>query len=322
MDDVFFSVIIPVYNVEDYLRECVQSVLSQDFASYEIILVDDGSTDGSGQLCDEFAKTDFRVQAVHQENQGQSAARNHGLQIASGKYILFLDSDDFYPQNFLLRQIYSASRDRDMVCFNYVRYTGRLLSPLITFPSSEDHAGEKLLLEMVRLNAFTSSPCLKAVKRSLLLEHHICFEAGRICGEDIEWNARLLLAAQSIAIAPACLYAYRVRQNSITHSFTPRHVDEFYRIIQGISSVPVSGSEILRQAYYGYAAFQYCTLLINAQLCKPKASRERLREIQQMSWLLQYDANRIVKLIHTVYKLVGFKLTSLLLLVYFKFFGK
>ena len=95
MDDVFFSVIIPVYNVGDYLRECVQSVLSQDFASYEIILVDDGSTDGSGLLCDEFAKTDFRVQAVHQENQGQSAARNHGLQIASGKYILFLDRDDF-----------------------------------------------------------------------------------------------------------------------------------------------------------------------------------------------------------------------------------
>ena len=86
-----FTIVIPVYNVIEYLSQCVQSVLSQEFYNYEIILVDDGSTDGSGERCDELARHDNRIRVIHQENQGLSAARNTGICAAGGKYVIFLD---------------------------------------------------------------------------------------------------------------------------------------------------------------------------------------------------------------------------------------
>lgn len=97
----FFSVIIPVYNVERYLEECIKSVLAQDFIEWEAILIDDGSTDSSGKMCDEWAQTDPRIQVIHQENQGLAGARNTGLRAAAGEWLLFLDSDDFWQNGFL-----------------------------------------------------------------------------------------------------------------------------------------------------------------------------------------------------------------------------
>ena len=91
-----FSIIVPVYNVEKYLEECVSSILKQDFTDYEVILVDDGSTDSSGIMCDEIAKTHRNFKVVHQQNSGVSVARNIGLSTALGEYIIFLDSDDFF----------------------------------------------------------------------------------------------------------------------------------------------------------------------------------------------------------------------------------
>lgn len=91
-----FTIVIPVFNVIEYLSQCVQSVLSQEFYNYEIILVDDGSTDGSGERCDELARHDNRIRVIHQENQGLSAARNTGICAAGGKYVIFLDSDDYW----------------------------------------------------------------------------------------------------------------------------------------------------------------------------------------------------------------------------------
>lgn len=92
---VFFSVIVPVYKVEDYLERCIKSILQQTYKDFELILVDDGSPDNCGIMCDEFAKKDDRIIVIHQENAGLSAARNAGLAIARGKYILFVDSDDW-----------------------------------------------------------------------------------------------------------------------------------------------------------------------------------------------------------------------------------
>ena len=97
------SVIVPVYKVERYLRRCVQSILNQTHSNLEVILVDDGSPDGSGALCDEFAKQDSRVQVIHKDNGGLSDARNAGLSIARGEYVTFVDSDDWIDSCFFLR---------------------------------------------------------------------------------------------------------------------------------------------------------------------------------------------------------------------------
>ena len=96
---MYFSIIVPVYNVEKYLRECIDSILCQTFTDFELILVDDGSKDESGKICDEYAEKDNRIKVIHKENGGQSTARNCGVKESSGKYIVFLDSDDFISED-------------------------------------------------------------------------------------------------------------------------------------------------------------------------------------------------------------------------------
>lgn len=316
--NIVFSIIIPVYNVEDYLAECVESVWKQTFGGYEIILVDDGSTDGSGALCDDYAQKDGRIRVRHQENQGLSAARNTGLEMAVGEYILFLDSDDFYPQPNFLEGLDRAARGRDLVLFNYARYTDRLLKKMIDFP---DGSSAALWLELAERNAYQSSAWSKAVKRSVLLENDITFERGAL-SEDIEWSAKVQLAAKSVALAPECVYAYRVRQGSITKTVSPRHVEMQIRILSRLAAELPRGEEDVLQVYRSYVAFQYCTLMINGRLSRPAVSGGTLGKIRDLAWLLQYDRTRIVKLIHAAYRILGFDLTSWLLLVYFKLFCK
>ena len=116
------SVIIPVYNVESYIHRCVDSVLNQSFTDLEIILVDDGSPDNCPAICDEYAVKDCRVQVIHQENNGLSAARNAGLDRASGKYIYFVDSDDYIDKTLLATIVPYMRKGYDLVAFSYVRF--------------------------------------------------------------------------------------------------------------------------------------------------------------------------------------------------------
>ena len=123
-NQALISVIIPVYNVEEYLRECIDSVLNQTFSDFEVILVNDGSTDSSGEICDEYVEKDERVTVIHQKNGGLSVARNIGLSEANGKYVYFLDSDDYISENALATLLNIAENDSsDIVFFDAVSFT-------------------------------------------------------------------------------------------------------------------------------------------------------------------------------------------------------
>ena len=113
-----FSVIVPVYNVEPYLKRCLDSILCQTFSDFELILVDDGSTDRSGEICDAYAEQNERIRVIHQENKGLSAARNTGLDHAQGTFVYFVDSDDYLRENLLERVFESFGEDTDLVTFN------------------------------------------------------------------------------------------------------------------------------------------------------------------------------------------------------------
>lgn len=121
-EGVYFSVIVPVYNVQQYLEQCIESVLRQSYTNYEIILVDDGSTDGSTEICDRYVTNYPFVKVIHQENGGISAARNTGLDCATGKYVLFLDSDDFISSNALqsFYEVTAESGVEAVSAYNYV----------------------------------------------------------------------------------------------------------------------------------------------------------------------------------------------------------
>lgn len=315
------SVIVPVYNVIDYLEECVESILSQTVQSYECILVDDGSTDGSGELCDKLLQTDDRIRVIHKENGGLSDARNAGVEEATGKYILFMDSDDFYVSKscFDILLKHAEDSDADVVCFNYARYDTEkrwLGKGVIDFSGvQEEKNTEKIREHLVYNNSYQSSACIKMVKTDLLKDNGFFFEKG-ILSEDIEWSAKLLLSTKKITYCNDIFYAYRVRNASITHTIRKKSVLDQLYIIKKLLDYKTSDNETF---FWHYVAFQYSTLILNYRLCVDDLDKNVKREIKELSYILRYDKIKEVKMIHTFYKLLGFSLVTRLLKCYFMY---
>lgn len=241
------SIIVPVYNVETYLRKCVESLLDQDLppSDFEIILVDDGSTDSSGDLCDAFAADHTNIHVIHQQNKGLSGARNTGIAAASGKYIQFVDSDDYLSPNVfggLIRQI--EDQQLDILRFNYqnVNLAGEVFEPnksskpFVDF-SDEVCDGEHFLNERL---GFACYAWQFIVKSSLLHQEGNRFREG-IYYEDVEWTPRILLQAQRIASSKTIVYNYLFRVGSIARNTDLEKKrkalrDKFY-ILDGFNSL-------------------------------------------------------------------------------------
>jgi glycosyltransferase involved in cell wall biosynthesis len=320
MSEQLVSVIVPVYNVERYLTQAVESVLNQTHRNLELILVDDGSTDGSGLLCDELAKRDNRVVVLRRQNGGAAAARNTGLAAAHGEWVLLLDGDDYYETNSVLERLLSAAdaSNAQIVCFHY-RRVGEYARPARQSPGGGLICS---LSDLIRENRYTSSPCLKLIRRTLLEEQTLRFEEGIFC-EDVEWSLKLLLSGTSIVSVPEVLYCYRIRSGSVTQSVSIKHVcDLLHAVEQCRADSLACENKALGELGLAYTAFQYCTLLINARLSGTKPDRQILRRIFDLSGLLQHDQTRIVRLVHLTSKVLGIRATSLLLYWYFRLFAE
>lgn len=238
MMEHMFSIIIPVYNVQDYLEDCLCSVLTQSFKDYEILLINDGSTDDSGILCDSYEKKYERIKAVHQKNRGLSGARNTGLKMAAGKYIVLLDSDDVLCEgalmelsHFIIEQkmpdaIVSRRRCMDENRKNikdcrYVFDTERLRK----MSRVQQYEYIQTLPECW-LGAW-----LFTVKRDSVLSNHLYFYEG-ILHEDEEWTPRAFFRVNSIAFFNGFVYCNRLNRNgSITSSHNIRREMDKCRII-------------------------------------------------------------------------------------------
>ena len=214
------SIIVPVYNVKDYLARCIDSLLCQDLdkEEYEIILVDDGSTDDSGFICDEYAVREERVKVIHQANQGLSAARNSGVSSAKGRYVQFVDSDDYIETNVLKGLLSQIQRDNlDILRFDYenVNDSNGVVHPnknpkLYADYSSCVTDGKEFLLNRL---GFACYACQFIVKRELMIQYP--FTMG-IHFEDTEWVTRVLPAASRVSSTNRVVYFYRIREGSIT----------------------------------------------------------------------------------------------------------
>ena len=215
---ISISVIIPVYNVENYLKKCVDSVLAQTFADYEILLVDDGSTDTSGRLCDEYAEAYPCISVIHQLNKGLGGARNTGMAAAQGKYLLFLDSDDYlHPETLEICHAKAERYDCDMVLFDLVGAyeDGSLGVKYTCAPVTENTPLEGEQLQPLVL---VSSACNRLCKRDLFLRAQVSFP-DRLWYEDLHTMPKLvpyLRSAYYYAEQP--LYDYLQRSDSIMHT--------------------------------------------------------------------------------------------------------
>lgn len=217
------SVIIPVYKVEEYLDECVASVVSQTYKNLEIILVDDGSPDNCPQMCDEWAKKDHRIQVIHKENGGLSDARNAGIDVCTGAYIAFVDSDDFIAPD-MLEKLYTAltKEDADIAACGILTCEGEKQTPW----GCEDLVGtpEQIYALLYDDTRYPVSALNKLYRRSCW--ETLRFPVGKTC-EDAFTTYHLIHNARRIVMIPQALYCYRIRPGSImTSSFSLKKMDE------------------------------------------------------------------------------------------------
>ena len=220
------SVIVPVYKVEEYLNECIDSIIGQTYPHLEIILVDDGSPDRCGEICDEYAVSDGRVRVVHQSNKGLSAARNAGLDIATGEFISFIDSDDYLDRHFYARLLEAFEVHPEVgitACMIYEDEQGRI-TPYNTVwhidtPAifSYEHCCEDAILGKLPVTVWN-----KLYRAELIGK--LRFKEGRIV-EDVLYMYDLSLEVKkqrmSLFQIPDCLYYYRIRKGSICHGDVP-----------------------------------------------------------------------------------------------------
>ncbi len=231
-NQALISVIIPVYNVEEYLRECIDSVLNQTYGNFEIILVDDGSTDSSGEICDEYLEKDDRITVIHQKNGGLSAARNAGFTEANGKYIYFLDSDDYITENTLELLLGIAEKDNsNIVFFDAVSFADTddftVKQNYIRKNNYKTDNGYNIFSELSKKNEFHSAVPLLFISRHFLINSNTRFIPG-ILYEDMVFTYQLFCKAETISQCSEALYYRRYRKNSIMTSLkTEKHFSSF-----------------------------------------------------------------------------------------------
>lgn len=205
------SIIIPVYNTEKYLSQCLDSVLSQSFADWECILVDDGSSDRSGKICDEYVTKDSRFRVIHKENGGVSSARNLGISEAKSEYICFLDSDDRMKKNHLEISV-KKIKDADLLIFGYERFNGRTDKRILETNEIDGFAYCHDYLYSLKENAMTSEffcfPWNKLYRRSLIVENKISFPEDISMREDEIFSYRYLPYVKKIVSISDILIEY------------------------------------------------------------------------------------------------------------------
>ncbi len=319
------SVVIPVYNVEKYLRECVDSVLGQTYKNIEVILVDDGATDSCPQICDDYANQDNRIKVVHKENGGLSDARNFGIDASTGDYIMFIDSDDYWDSNTAVEHIVDIidKEHKDVVLFFFKYFYedeqgGRIVEYNKNFKNIKINGKSKAeqMSDIIKNHVYLSASWTKAIKRDLFIKNDLYFVKD-ILSEDIDWSARLMLYAESFSLLNESFYIYRQRSTSITHTKTKKNIvhikNNIIKCIEIADNFDISEREI----YLQYVAYQYITFLNVCCVCKDNIKTE-LNEMKKYSYLLNYNWNPKVKKVYTFKKLLGFNLMMKVLKLYIK----
>lgn len=230
METPYISVIVPVYNAECYLSQCVESLLLQSFNKFELILVNDGSTDDSGKLCDMYAQKDYRVVVLHQANAGVSTARNAGLSSARGKYIAFVDSDDFCDQQMLMSLVAAVDEsgaDFGVAGYSYYFDEGRRVDQTIDVAGAcqVEEFVSKHLKEAFQKNIL-SGPCSKLYRREIISKYKLRYLSEYSIGEDGIFSYDYLYRCSTIVVLPVVLYYYRQRDDG-EHLMSTYHANAF-----------------------------------------------------------------------------------------------
>ena len=295
-----FSIIIPSYKSDKFIKQCISSVLHQTFDSFEIIIIDDGSPDQTGKICLRIAAEYPYVRYIYQEHQGAGAARNKGLRVANGEYVLFLDADDYWVNKDLLKELYNCFKNQnvDLVMFQMDKYTekGRLLKRYRkkAFPDTKlCHCVHEIYPMLVR----------DGQVRSLLEEEYILFPEGGYA-EDIDWVIQLFSRAKYISFLNGLAYAYRQHGNSTASRSTegPNHLAAIIqKWAEKVKQNEVPDPEVVA----GLLAFEYGICMGHQQYL----SREMKIILKEYQYLLHYAMDKKTKVIRLFHRIFGYWFT-------------
>ena len=225
------SIIVPVYKVEKYLRRCLDSIVAQTFTDWECILVDDGSPDNSGKICDEYAGKDNRFRVFHQENQGVSAARNKGLDEAKGEWITFIDSDDWIEKEMLAELYDCAVKNEAEVVLSGLNITdGKTKGEQLKIKNGE-------LSMPTDFTWTTQGPCAKLFKRTILCKYNIRFPNGFAIAEDLYFTFKVYWNTDKIWGMDKIFYNYFQNEKSAVHTISKEKIQDEVKIISMIEQI-------------------------------------------------------------------------------------
>ena len=270
---MFFSVIVPIYNIEKYLSRCIDSVLSQTFADFELILVDDGSPDNCPEICDKYAEMDNRIKVVHKENGGLVSARQAGISVSKGDYIFNLDGDDAITPDALM-SAYQIILDTnaDMVSFSYRIYSNGKLGKVVHDLVREGLYDKTRLEEQIFPNLLSNKNMQnlfyflwgKAIKSELCLKYQMNLPTSIIMGEDACCTTPCYLDANIVYMSKKAIYLYTVRGDSITTSFKISQISQIAQAVDYLKNLDVKKPVYFDELLSRYSCFLCFAILAAA----------------------------------------------------------
>lgn len=317
------SIIIPVYNVENYLDECVDSIVVQEEKNLEIILVDDGSTDNSGNACEQWAKRYEYIKVIHKRNGGLASARNAGLAIATGEFVLFIDSDDRIAKGSIgaiRKNILETNSDIYFLSAKKFYPDGNE-EPLDDYIKRETISGKsdvEVMKQVASMTRYPGSACTKAYRKYFLDSNNLWFPFDRRIAEDLGFTLRCLLTAKTFDVVENDFYMYRQnRQGSITSSSTAINKSFWNLVIFIQESIELlSDNRCPKSVKHKYAlgvvAYEYSVALVH--FCRVTDRYEEAYQfMEETKWLSKFLFSKRGKVISFMIKLIGVKATSIAL---------
>ena len=299
------SVIIPVYNTEKYLSACIESVLHQTDVSQEIILVDDGSKDSSGNICDNYAEKYDNIKAIHIPNSGPATAKNVGLKHAQGNYIALTDSDDKMEPLMLFKMVSAGYKyDADIICCNYKQvdeqgHVSHLNSSNLQYVLNHEEG----LIHFFSKDKIYSQCWTKLYKRQMLVDNGIENDPGLRTDEDFIFNIRAFIKAKTTVIVDEPLYEYIHRSNSLAHAYYKKNISQYIdnRIqrVQVTQDAVKNETEVVKEWSIVHIIMYYNELLGKVALFPELHSDKRIRNI------INYIRNN-KQILNSHYKQCGF----------------
>ena len=325
------SIIIPVYNAEKYLKICVDSILNQTFKDFELILIDDGSSDTSKEICEQYIKLDNRVKVIEQSNKGVSVARNNGLENSCGEYIMFCDSDDWIEEECLENLYYKFIQDKNTdIIFSGIYKEFYFNDKKIM--NKIEGISEELNIDLTELDLYLKyiyesflellqSPCAKLYSNKIIKNNNLYFDENMICYEDFDFNLRYLYHSRKIIFSKFNHYHYRIIKNKAGLDKRKKNdlVYEVSKIHKSINKLLIktkASEQVIDYIEYSFIetySFVLKKIVIEEKNIDKKERNDILVHLFNDEEFLKffYIQNKVIRFYRVIKKLIDFKLYTI-----------